>query len=149
MQYCYQHNSEDEASCQNETIEGSTYFPYCSNECHQKYADTIEVNKQIDLNKSRNAAEIGHKNLLSKGYILCKQGSYYSYILKDWLPKFIQAGVLVLKHGMYIPVRDKINELTELDGQYQTFLRNRNYQRQLINEEMKSLGATETKKLNG
>lgn len=105
-------------------------------------------NTPINIDKARTAAELGHKNLLSKGYILLKEGSYYKYILKDWLPKFVQSGVLVLKRGTYLPVRDKINELSALNAQYQKHLDNRNYQRQLVNEEMKSFGATE-KKLNG
>lgn len=147
MQYCYQHDPKDETSCQNEASESSIYFPYCSNECHQKYADTIEENKSIDISKARNAAESGHKSLIEKGYILLKPGSYHTYILKDWLPKFISSGVLVLKHGVYLPVREKLKELEALNMEYEKFLQNKNYQRLLINEEMKSLGATETKKL--
>lgn len=107
------------------------------------------TNEPINIEKAKIAAKIGHENLLADGYILLNSQSYYHYILKDWLPKFLSSGVLVLKHGKYLPVRSKINELTELDAQYQEFLRKRNYQRVLVNEEMKSLGATETKKLNG
>lgn len=106
-------------------------------------------NETIDLNKARQAAKIGHNNLLSKGYILLKEGSYFTYVLEDWLPKFIQSGVIVLKRGVYLPVRDKINELSELNAEYNKHLSNRNYQRKLVNEEMASLGATETKKING
>lgn len=106
-------------------------------------------NTPIDINKAKKAAEIGHKNLINKGYILLKEGSYYTYILKDWLPKFISAGVLVFKRGVYYPVREKLHELEELDSQYRKFLDNRSYQRRLVSEEMKSLGATEKIKLNG
>lgn len=106
-------------------------------------------NTPINLNKARKAAEIGHNNLLSKGYILLKQGSYHTYVLEDWLPRFISAGVLVFKRGVYLPVREKINELSALNAEYQEYLSKRNYQRKLVNEEMDSLGATEKVKLNG
>lgn len=102
----------------------------------------------IDINKAKTAGQLGHNNLIAKGYILLKQGSYFTYILKDWLPKFVSAGVLAPKKGVYLPVRDKLHELEALDAQYRKFLENRNYQQRLVDEEMKSLGATE-KKLNG
>lgn len=67
-------------------------------------------------------AKKARMDLIRKGYICLPYGSYIKWIHKEWLSRYMEKRLLVLKNGIYVPILGRLQELAQMDFLYKQWL---------------------------